>query len=269
MLSSIYSLREKMEAEEAGTRLALRDAEAQRDRLRQRAVEIEQEREALLYAARHEAQREVELIQAEIKRVRQKLRDAESLNQLKKLGKEVTEIEQERVAAITSPVELEVVEADHGRNNRQKRRSLEVGDAVLVRSINTRGEIISLGQREAMVAIGRLQMRVGYEDLEFKGRPVEEVEAATTGGTPHPSPGIELDIRGMRVEDGIEQLGRYLDSAFLARLPFVRIIHGKGTGRLRTAVREAITQNRHVRSWEEGKEGEGGPGVTVAFMVEP
>jgi DNA mismatch repair protein MutS2 len=77
-----------------------------------------------------------------------------------------------------------------------------------------------------------------------------------------------LDIRGVRVEDGIERLLRYIDSAFLARLPFVRIIHGKGTGRLREAVREELTQNRHVRAWEEGKDGEGGPGVTVAHLVE-
>lgn len=275
MLSSIYELREKIEAEEAGTRLALREAEAMRERLRERLAEVEAERENIFYQARQEAQREVELIQAEIRRVRQKLRDAESLNQLKKLSKQVSEIEQEQVAAITMPEherpgDLESEEERRSSSEtRRKRRALEVGDTVWVRSINTRGEIIQLGQREALVAIGRLQMRVPYEDLEFKGRAVEEVETAPTSAAPaHPSPGIELDIRGMRVEDGVEQLSRFLDSAFLARLPFVRIIHGKGTGRLRTAVREAITQNRHVRSWEEGKDGEGGPGVTVAFMVE-
>lgn len=275
MLSSIYELREKIEAEEAGTRLALREAEAMRERLRERLAEVEAERENIFYQARQEAQREVELIQAEIRRVRQKLRDAESLNQLKKLSKQVSEIEQEQVAAITMPEherpgDLESEEERRSSSEtRRKRRALEVGDTVWVRSINTRGEIIQLGQREALVAIGRLQMRVPYEDLEFKGRAVEEVETAPTSAAPaHPSPGIELDIRGMRVEDGVEQLSRFLDSAFLARLPFVRIIHGKGTGRLRTAVHEAITQNRHVRSWEEGKDGEGGPGVTVAFMVE-
>jgi DNA mismatch repair protein MutS2 len=63
-------------------------------------------------------------------------------------------------------------------------------------------------------------------------------------------------------------LDRYLDSAFLAQMPWVRIIHGKGTGRLRAAVREALSANNHVRSWEEGKDGEGGAGVTVAKLVE-
>ena len=79
---------------------------------------------------------------------------------------------------------------------------------------------------------------------------------------------MELDIRGRRVEDGVEELDRYLDSAFLARLPWVRIIHGKGTGKLRAAVRKRLSSNNYVQSWEEGKDGEGGPGVTVAKMVE-
>jgi DNA mismatch repair protein MutS2 len=144
---------------------------------------------------------------------------------------------------------------------------LQVGDIVQVRSLNVRGEVISLGKNEVVVAVGRLQMRAGYDDLELKERPVEEREAEPVTAL-HPSPGIELDIRGVRVEDGIERLNRYLDSAFLARLPFVRIIHGKGTGRLRQAVREALSASKQVRAWEEGKDGEGGPGVTVAHLVE-
>jgi DNA mismatch repair protein MutS2 len=65
------------------------------------------------------------------------------------------------------------------------------------------------------------------------------------------------------------ELEHYLDGAFLARLPWARLIHGKGTGRLRDAVRQALDQNPHVLTWEEGKDGEGGAGVTVAkFEVE-
>jgi DNA mismatch repair protein MutS2 len=74
---------------------------------------------------------------------------------------------------------------------------------------------------------------------------------------------MELDLRGQRVEEGLVNLESYLDTAFLAELPYVRIIHGKGTGRLREAVRKALRQNSHVQSWEEGKDGEGGAGVTV------
>ena len=260
LLDSIYTLREKMESEEAQTRLALRQAEGERDRLRQRVEEIEVDRQRILAETRQEMTRQIELLQAEIRQTRSKLRDAASLNSVKRLSKQVAELDVTGQMAL-APELVETPETTKG-----KRRSLQVGDTVRVRSLNVSGEVVSLGKNEVMVAVGRLQMRAGYDDLEFKGRPAEErpVEVVSL----HPSPGIELDIRGVRVEDGIERLIRYIDSAFLARLPFVRIIHGKGTGRLREAVREELTQNRHVRAWEEGKDGEGGPGVTVAHLVE-
>jgi DNA mismatch repair protein MutS2 len=61
-------------------------------------------------------------------------------------------------------------------------------------------------------------------------------------------------------------LERYLDAASLAGLPFVRIIHGKGTGKLRQAVREALSGHSLVKSWEPGGDKEGGEGVTVAKL---
>ena len=63
--------------------------------------------------------------------------------------------------------------------------------------------------------------------------------------------------------EALENLNYYLDKAFLARLPWVRIIHGMGTGRLRSAVRQALRNHPQVENFEPGKEGEGGDGVTV------
>ena len=77
---------------------------------------------------------------------------------------------------------------------------------------------------------------------------------------------MELDLRGRRADEAVEALERYLDSAYLAGLPFVRIIHGHGTGRLRRAVRQALRHHPHVRAFEPGKEGEGGEGVTIAHL---
>jgi DNA mismatch repair protein MutS2 len=80
------------------------------------------------------------------------------------------------------------------------------------------------------------------------------------------SPGMELDLRGKRADEALIELDRYLDAAFLSGMPFVRIIHGKGTGKLREAVRQALHQNPHVKSFEGGGEKEGGEGVTVAKL---
>lgn len=264
MLDSIYDLRDKIESEEAGTRLALREAESQRNTLEQRLEQIERERIQILKDAREEGKAEIEAVQNELRRARRQIKDAESLNQLKKVSKEVSEIEETKLMPVT-PVVQKSKSA-----TKQLRRKLQVGDTVLVKSLDRRAEVVLLDKKhEATVAMGRLQMRVKFEDLEFKGRPVDEEPDAAMFSPPSSSRvGLELDIRGRRVEDGLDELDRYLDSAFLGRMPWVRIIHGKGTGKLRTAVRQALKQNSHVKSFAEGIEGEGGAGVTVAKLVE-
>ena len=81
------------------------------------------------------------------------------------------------------------------------------------------------------------------------------------------SPGIELDLRGKRADEALDTLEQYLDAAYVSRLPYVRIIHGKGTGKLRSVVREALKDHPHVKGFQKGGENEGGDGVTVAKLV--
>lgn len=265
MLDSIYDLRDKIESKEAGTRLALREAESQRDELEERLAQIERERLQILKEAQEEAQAEIEAVQDELRRARRQIKDAESLNQLKKVSKEVSDIEETQLKPVAPVVQKPK------SSTKQLRRKLQVGDTVLVKSLDRRAEVVLLDKKhEATVAMGRLQMRVKFEDLEFKGRPVEEEEPDAAMFSPPASShvGLELDIRGRRVEEGLAEMAQYLDRAFLGRMPWVRIIHGKGTGALRTAVRQALKKNSHVKSFKEGVEGEGGAGVTVAKLVE-
>lgn len=266
LLDSIYDIREKISSQEAATRLALEQVEEERDELRERLAAIEGERQEVLADARQEVQRELEEVRAELKRLRQEVRDQRdrdtSLNALKQLGKQVDSVEadlQEREDEAAAPSR---------RRLRTLRETLEVGDVVRVKSLNTKGEILSLDKKEAELAVGRVHMRARLTDLEL----VESEQVEPQSSTPPVSvkvsdaPGMELDLRGERVEDGLAQLESYLESAYLSDLPFVRIIHGKGTGRLRDAVRQALNGHRYVRSWEEGKDGEGGAGVTVAKL---
>jgi DNA mismatch repair protein MutS2 len=77
----------------------------------------------------------------------------------------------------------------------------------------------------------------------------------------------EIDVRGMTVDDALVEVDRYLDEAALAGLPFVRIIHGKGTGALRSAVQNMLSSHHHVSAFRDGEAGEGGTGVTVASIT--
>jgi DNA mismatch repair protein MutS2 len=78
---------------------------------------------------------------------------------------------------------------------------------------------------------------------------------------------LELDLRGQRVEEALDRLDAYIDAAYTAGLPFARIIHGKGTGALRRAVRERVEGHPLVSKVTPGEPQEGGDGVTVIHMV--
>ncbi|HZD10657.1 MAG TPA: Smr/MutS family protein [Candidatus Binatia bacterium] len=268
LLDSIYDIRERISSQEAATRLALEQVERERDELRARLKAIEAERQDVLEEARQNVQQELDEVRGELKRLRQEVREQRdrdtSLNALKQLGKQVDNVEvelQQQQKQATQPSR---------RRMRRLRDSLEVGDVVRVKSLNTKGEILSLDKKEAELAVGRLHMRANLSDLELiaEAEPASEAEAPepSISISTAPSPGMELDLRGERVEEGLSRLDTYLQSAYLSSLPFVRIIHGKGTGRLREAVRQALQDHPYVRSWEEGKDGEGGAGVTVAKL---
>jgi DNA mismatch repair protein MutS2 len=255
MLDAIYDLRDKIASEEAAARLIRRQLEDEKDVLARQLEQLEEEREAVLAAAQEEARQKIGAIEEELRQARRQIRDAHSLNKLKKVSKDVAALEAEDVEKIAPKTAV---------RHKKSRLELQVGDKVLVKTLNTEGEVVSLSKYEAVVVIGRLQMRTKLGDLEFKSRPQdEEDELESTPIIRTASPGLELDIRGRRVEEGLSELTTFIDQAFLSQMPWVRIIHGKGTGRLRTAVRKALKKNKQVTSFEEGKEGEGGAGVTV------
>ncbi|NKQ35669.1 MAG: endonuclease MutS2 [Chloroflexi bacterium] len=258
LLDSIYDLREKIASEEAATRLALRQIEEEKDVLARRLEQIEEERAQIMAAAQGEAQEKITAVEEELRQARRQIRDAQSLNKLKKVSKDVAQLEEATAVTLTPP---------QAKSTARKKPDLQVGDVVRIKTLNTNGEIVSLSKYEAMVVVGRAQMRVKLPDLIFQSRPAAE-EPEVEHVSHVASPGLELDIRGRRVEEGLAEMEAFLDRAYLSQMPWVRIIHGKGTGRLRTAVRRALKQNPHVATWEEGKDGEGGAGVTVVKFAD-
>lgn len=265
LLDSIYDIRDKISAQEAATRSVLRRVQQERDELRQRLENIEQERESVMAEARQQGEVELEQLRDELRQVRKQLREGRgesslSLNTLKSISRQIDQVETQMPG---QPAE----EPKPKKKAPKPFTTFRPGAEVVIKTLGTRGSIVSVDNKEAMVAVGRLHTRVRLADLELKEQVAEEEEVAVipagTRSASAPSPGMELDLRGQRVEEGLAQLERYLDSAYLSRLPWARIIHGMGTGRMKEAVRKAISKNRHVSSWEEGKDGEGGAGVTV------
>jgi DNA mismatch repair protein MutS2 len=129
---------------------------------------------------------------------------------------------------------------------------------------------VGIGPHEVEVKVGSFRLKLAPSRIELRQRGEQlAIKAEPSGSVPRPpSPGMELDLRGLTVDDMLVELDHYLDTAYLAGLPFVRIIHGKGTGALRQAVREELRGHPLIGEYRSGESNEGGEGVTVAKLVQ-
>ena len=262
--------RERQKLEKARDRL-----ESQTREIEKRLEKIEDERREVLAKARAEGELEVAVLKKNIESLKSQLKRArQPLQALKEIEEKVEEIEEKIEAPVARRPTI-----DHVTSSTILNRPLSLGERVTVNTLNAEGIITALGESDAEVQIGSLRVRARLADLVRKtGEPVvsestpvsmkQSVEGsgrAALSGTR--SPGIELNLRGKLVEEGLEELERYLERAYSSGLLFVRIVHGKGTGKLREAVRSALRSSPYVASYEEPKENEGGAGVTVARIA--
>ncbi len=144
------------------------------------------------------------------------------------------------------------------------------GDYVLVQSVNQSGYVVEgpNAQGDVVVQIGSIKLTVAQEQLlpsqAVPGKKTAERTHTFLEKVQHISP--EIDLRGKYTEDAIEELDKYLEDANLAGLDKVRVIHGKGTGALRTAIRSYLKGHRYIEEFRDGLREEGGYGVTVISL---
>ncbi len=148
----------------------------------------------------------------------------------------------------------------------------EVGDSVLVLSLNVNGKVSTApnAKGDLYVQIGSLRSLVNVKDLE----PAEETETEEAKPKNRTAVGAinmaktmtiasELNLIGMRVDEALPVLDKYLDDAYLSHLPKVTVIHGRGTGALRDAVHSHLKRTKYVKTFRVGEFGEGDHGVTI------
>lgn len=138
------------------------------------------------------------------------------------------------------------------------------GDDVLVKSYGQRGVLVQqMGKHEWEVQLGILKMKINDADLERvkpEAEPKQARAVVRSANASHVSP--NLDLRGVRYEDAMTQVDRYIDAALLAGYPSVTIVHGKGTGALRQGITDYLKTNRQVKSFHFAAPNHGGNGAT-------
>jgi DNA mismatch repair protein MutS2 len=246
---------------------AQHEAEAIRNDLAERLDQIEDERFAMMEETRQTAKADLIALREELEQLRRQLARARQPLEAVDEVEEIVETLEEEVAE-------PIVRKEPDKPVRKPKGPLRLGEKVHLRSIDQDGVVTAIAEDEIEAQIGMLRIRARLSDVMRKGETTQVIEPKKTiskkGKITLPetqdSPGLELDIRGQRVDEGLDALDRYLEKAYLAGLPFVRIIHGKGTGRLRESVRSVLGNNPHVARFEGGGRTEGGEGVTVAHL---
>ena len=151
---------------------------------------------------------------------------------------------------------------------------VQVGDKVRVKSLNQFGEVFSVssGKNPLLIKVGNMQMRVSHGEIE-PVRPEDnkrelstsilDVQYNKTGNVK-----TELNLQGKTVHEAWTETDKYIDDAFLAGLLRVRIVHGKGTGALRTAIHELLQDHAQVSDFQVAALNEGGAGATIVTLKE-
>jgi DNA mismatch repair protein MutS2 len=147
-------------------------------------------------------------------------------------------------------------------------KTVKPGDSVRIVTLDSKGVVLAVpdAKGEVQVQAGILKLSVKLEDLRLDKEAEPRVVANKVGLAAGRHVGLELDIRGMQVEEATIVVDRYLDDASNAGLSEVNIIHGKGTGALRAGIQEYLRRQPLVKGFRIGNYGEGDAGVTVVTL---
>ncbi len=151
-------------------------------------------------------------------------------------------------------------------------RPLKKGDSVLIYDIDKKGTVLQppeKGGKTALIQAGIIQTRVPVSNLRLlEEKPVKKPQGSVTRSVTRANvrAAMELDVRGQTSDEALMNVDQFIDSAVLAGINLLTIIHGKGTGALRAAVQQHLKRHPNVKSFRLGTFGEGEAGVTIVEL---
>ena len=271
VLTQLEQQRQKMEAARIEAENLRRETELIRKQSEQYNIQLQKEKDKALESARKEAQRIIEdarltanLAAEEIKAIKKQLNESADVQGINQRQSEI------RRALNEAESNLRVGQPKAQRP--EPKRAVMIGDTVELLKLGTKANVIAINKD------GTYQLQAGILKLNAKADEIYLLEQENPykqkGGHPAHSgremkltvTASEVDLRGMDSVEAICVLDRYLDEAMRSNLQSVRIIHGKGTGTLRSAVHQSLRKNKFVKKFRLGVYGEGEDGVTIAEM---
>ena len=278
LLANLENSRVTIEKEREEIASYKQEIETLKNRLQQKEVRFSEQKEKMLSKAREEAQK---ILQDAKDTADQTIRNINKLAKSSGVNKEL-EAERTKLRGKIQDVDKKLaVKKTAAPKKAVSAKKLRLGDTVRVLSMNLKGTVSSLpnAKGDLYVQMGILRSLVNIRDLEM----VEEasitgpgLSGTHTGGSRGSGSGSskikmsksfsvspEVNLIGMTVDEAIPVLDKYLDDAYLAHLPQVRVVHGRGTGALKAGVHRHLKKLSYVKEYRLGEFGEGDTGVTI------
>lgn len=269
VLSNLEASRITIEKEQQEINKYKTEIETLKKQLESKHERLDQTREKLIREANEEALRIIkeakDLADETIRNFNKYGKGSADMSQMEKeranLRSKMSEKEQ-KLSGIKQPAQ----------QNHQAPKKLRIGDSVKVLSMNLKGTVHTLPDAKGnlFVQMGILRSQVNINDLVLINEDtLNPTKKYGTGAgkikvSKSANVSTEINLIGMLTDEAIPKLDKYLDDAYIAHLPSVRIVHGKGTGALRNAVHQHLKRLSYVKSYHLGEFGEGDAGVTIA-----
>ena len=256
---------DRAEAEKLKTEIQMiRDAEAEKlEKLTNQKEKMMERARSEAFSITRQAKEEVDEIIKRLRELEQERASKEKNRQIEQLRKELTDSMGSLQPTVKSMIVPKVASKDI--------KNLKAGEDVKVITLNQEGTVVSADdkKKEAVVQIGIMKMTLPYKSLQrIKNQQQATVTKKTRSVIKAKSGRVkgEVDLRGMNLEEATLELEKYLDDATVAGLEQVTVIHGVGTGVLKTGLQDVLKKNKHVKKKRPGGYGEGGVGVTIATL---
>ncbi len=260
---------EKEQAEIASYKSEIAQLKA---RLTQKEERLEERREKLIRNASEEAQR---ILQEAKDTADQTIKNINKLASQSGVNNKALEAERARLRDKLKDTDQRLAIKQKGPKQTISPKKLKIGDGVKVLTMNLKGTVSTLpnAKGDLYVQMGILRSLVNIKDLELLDEqdisgPTLETKRMNTGSgkikmSKSASVSPEVNLIGMTVDEAIPILDKYLDDAYLAHLPQVRVVHGRGTGALKAGVHKHLKRLKYVKDFRLGEFGEGDTGVTI------
>lgn len=259
--------RKKADEEKSIAQRLRYEAEKTKQEAEKRMDKIIEQKEKILKDAQIEAVKIIDKNKMEIDNLIKELKKAAEEETAEKFS--MIEKARTRIKNIEDDIETSIVDSAFKRKRKHKPpKKLKLGDMVRIINLDQKGYVMTLPDENGnlIVQAGIMKINVNINNLQLEEKKKDEITQAKynkIGKTKALSVPLELDIRGKTLDEAMMDVDKYLDDVYLSGIKNVTIIHGKGTGVLRSGITQLLRDHPHVKSYRGGGYHEGGLGVTI------